>query len=415
MAFYETGTSSSMSDLVTKLHTFATGNSWIEDRLDTGNGISALHKGRCCVSFRWNTGTPLHLAMYQALGFERGVSAVAISAAGTGYAVNDVLTINSGTAVTHATIRVTSIGGGGTVTGILLLTAGIDYSVDPNTPSATTVSPAGGTGCTITCTMNGTNGGDPGQYCDDSGQGLVSNVNTNLAQSRGFFNIGNGAYPSYHFFTNSTGDYIHIVLEYSSGLYRHCGFGSIEKVGDWNGGEYVYGHTHRNTDPTSVVNTCLLDGLFVDTSGSNENEAATIHMEGMANAALPIKWGIMWNSSSGGFPTDRAGNAKVRTPGGFRANLITRGFGWIRSNDANAYMPMVPIGVMYWDTTPAPDNVYFLGFQKDVRMLNMAPWNPGQELTVGSDTWIVFPTVRKQFSAVTDESRNQGIAYKKNT
>lgn len=410
---YQTGTASSMADLVTALFTFLTGDGWTQDELNTGAGKAAIHNGNVFVSFRWNTTTPLHLAIYHALGYGVGLSSFTIAGGGTGYTAGDILTLVGGTKTTAATIKVMAVSSG-VITSARVETAGVAYTVNPGNPVS--VTGGTGTGATFTCTFTGTASGDPGQHCDDSGNGIVSDVNTSLAESRSLHNIGNGPYTSYHFFTDpgSGPVYCHIVLEYSAGLYRHAGFGTLDKVGDWHGGEYCYGHTHRSGTPIATNNTCLLDGAFIDTTGNQEQEGATIRLQSFANMTAAQKWGCCWNSTSAGIANDRAGNAKVRTPGGFRGNMIARSFSWIRSNSANAFVPMVPIAAFYYDTTPSPDDLYLLGFQPDVRALNIAAFSAAQEITIGAETWIVFPTVRKQNLSVTDESRNQGMAYKKN-
>lgn len=67
-----------------------------------------------------------------------------VKVAGTGYSVDDVLTVATGTG---GTFRVTSVDGSGGVTGIIKTASGTGYSsVDG---AATTVAPAGGTGCTL--------------------------------------------------------------------------------------------------------------------------------------------------------------------------------------------------------------------------------------------------------------------------
>ena len=64
---------------------------------------------------------------------------VAVNSGGTGYTVNDILTLAGGTG-TAATVRVTSVAGG-VIDGIAKETGGI-YTVNPSTPN----SPTGGTG-----------------------------------------------------------------------------------------------------------------------------------------------------------------------------------------------------------------------------------------------------------------------------
>ena len=66
------------------------------------------------------------------------------TAAGSGYNVNDILTVAGGTA---GTLRVTSVNSTGGVTGVEINYCGSGYTVGVG--KATTVSPAGGAGCTV--------------------------------------------------------------------------------------------------------------------------------------------------------------------------------------------------------------------------------------------------------------------------
>lgn len=68
------------------------------------------------------------------------VSAAAVSAGGTGYALNDILTVSGGTYVSQTTLQVTGISGS-TITAVTVLQAG-SYSVLPTNP----VSVTGGSG-----------------------------------------------------------------------------------------------------------------------------------------------------------------------------------------------------------------------------------------------------------------------------
>ncbi len=69
------------------------------------------------------------------------LTTAAINTAGTGYTVNDVLTFVSGTFTTAAQVRVSTVGGGGEVTAVAIVTIG-DYTALPTNP----VSVTGGTG-----------------------------------------------------------------------------------------------------------------------------------------------------------------------------------------------------------------------------------------------------------------------------
>lgn len=69
---------------------------------------------------------------------------------GTGYALNDVLTVVGGTG-TAATFTVATLGAGNAVATVTLVTAG-SYTALAANPRTTTVAPAGGTGATLTVT-----------------------------------------------------------------------------------------------------------------------------------------------------------------------------------------------------------------------------------------------------------------------
>lgn len=69
---YETGTATSQQDLIEKLFTFATGQGWTQDQLDTSAKQAALHKNNVYVSFRWDAADAI--SVYQALGYTGGSS-----------------------------------------------------------------------------------------------------------------------------------------------------------------------------------------------------------------------------------------------------------------------------------------------------------------------------------------------------
>ena len=72
---------------------------------------------------------------------------------------------------------------------------------------------------------------------------------------------------------------------------------------------------------------------------------------------------------------------------------------------------MYSIGAYYRD--PNNDRVYLLGYLPNVRGLNIRNFTPGQEVTVGSDTWVMFPLSSKTESFVVNRSGFSGIAHKK--
>lgn len=317
---YETGTATSMSDLLTKINTFAVANGWTSDQLNTGAGQVAIHKSNIYVSFRWNTTTPNTLGIYQALGY--------------------------------------------------------------------------------------TGGNQPGQHPNDSGNGAVSTTDATLAGERSVV-LGNGAFPSYFIFADT--NYLHIVVETTTDIYRHFGFGLLEKIGDWTGGEYCYGQTHLSSgNALSTSSTALLDALHV--GASNRERSSTIHLEALPGMAGASKWGEI-SGNSVAPSNDPAGNARVLVRGGFRGGPVGRQFGFYSGGNTSGLIPMYPIGIYYRNL--ANSNCYWLGYQPAVRGINVRSFTPKQEITIGADTWTVFPVSERTLSATANRTYFQGIAYKK--
>ncbi len=413
---YATGASSTMSDFVTALFSFATTNGWTQLDLDTANGEASMHIGTTLFAqFRWATSSPTSLALYQALGFGHGLAVVdSVAAGGTGYAVDDVLTLSGGSPTTAATVRVLTAPGGVVAT-VEVLSAGIDYGSTPSDPVSTTG--GAGTGCTLNCTFRGTIGSTlPGESCDDSGSGIVTGTDATLSDLRGLADIGSGPYSSHHFFagTNAAGDpYLHVVIEFSSGVARHMGIGHIEKIGNWKGGEYCYGSSNSGASlSTPSTSLCMLDGLFASTGGNTEHRTPTIRMEGFLDQDAAGKWGALWvQTSSSGFLDDSAGNDRQRVQGGYRAGPIAAGLGWNASNVGTAFVPMYDIVCMYWDNVSSPNKVAFMGAQPDVKGVNVKAFTFGEVVTIGSEDWMLFPMSRKGNTGDSNDSLNAGVAY----
>jgi len=79
------------------------------------------------------------------------LTTVAVSAGGSGYLVNDVLTFVGGTFTTAAQVRVATLGGGGAVATVVILTPG-SYTALPTNPVS--VTGGTGTGATFTATWS---------------------------------------------------------------------------------------------------------------------------------------------------------------------------------------------------------------------------------------------------------------------
>ncbi len=259
----------------------------------------------------------------------------------------------------------------------------------------------------------------PGAHTQDSGNGYnnttTNHTNANLLSERCVRDIGNGPFVSYFFFADTTvGDYIHVVVEPTPGMFRHFGFGTLDKRGDnWTGGEYVFGHyqdTSVNATALDPNTQTLLDGI----GGTQDRlRAATVRIAAGLPNQSPAIWGVSAQLASASLLTDTAGNVRRQIHGGYRAGLEARGFGNPAGSFSSGLIPMYSIAARYRD--PSNPRVTMLGYLPNVRALNIRNFAPKQEVVIGSDTWIMFPQSIKTEANIANRSLFSGIAHLKTT
>ena len=248
----------------------------------------------------------------------------------------------------------------------------------------------------------------PHQQTNDSGNGDTT-VPINADRRVNFRSTG--PFTQYYFFAHTDPYYIHIAVEVDAGRYRHFGFGHINKIGTWTGGEYAYGHLWDPGTTQLDLPTGGIHSFMLDTNTSSSSSAATMHAEGLPGEGGTSKWMVIGPGSGG---TDRAGVARIRGVGGMRGGFWSYVLSWVPLSHVNVYKALIPVPVWYVDTAPAPDAWLLLGHQADVALVNMRNLNAADEISVGGVTWVVFPWVRKQYLKVdTEESWNAGVAYRK--
>lgn len=257
-----------------------------------------------------------------------------------------------------------------------------------------------------------TGGNNVGQHPGDSGRGQVTTGA--VTTERRLTSIGDGPYTALTLFSQSTDSpYIHAVLEYSPGLFRHFGCGTIDKIGTWTGGEYVT-HTQWTNSFGGATNNFLWDSRGSQSTTAQGDEKSTMRITGMPNQSGGMTWAV-FSQGTGSLNNDTAGNAVINIRGGATGfdNPEIASYGYVRASANAGYVPMFKIPIYWADTTPAPDTAMLLGYAPDVRIMQMANFTSAQEFSVGADTWKVFPMIRKQVGGSGDRSENAGIAYKK--
>lgn len=253
---------------------------------------------------------------------------------------------------------------------------------------------------------------DPGSHTNDSGQGAVSGSDATLLTGRHIPLLNSTM--TYWFFEDT--NYIHVVVETSSARFIHFGFGTLDKLGTWTGGEYSYS---SRIDPaggpsnlaTRPLSSWLLDGAAGVTSATTVRPfCSVIHMESMPNQTGSGKWAVAWAGGAANTGTDRGGTARANVQGGFRGGPVARIFGRYGGAVTSGLVPMYPI-VCYYDD-PSNARWYEIGRMSDVRGFNVKNFSGGDEIVVGSDTWVVFPARYKTVVSNSGGTRNLGMAYK---
>lgn len=265
-----------------------------------------------------------------------------------------------------------------------------------------------------------TGGNRAGTHPDDSGNGYNgpgTQTDANILTERCVNAIGDGPF-TYHFFENDASPaYIHVAVETAvAGVWRHFGFGEIVKFGgaDWVGGEYCYGHFKSNNSPTVNTESTLLDGGFNggNTSLTSGLRGATLHLEDFPGQPVGSKWGNVTGADADPL-NDTGGTGRTNVIGGHRGSMVSRMFAHFSAGNTSGLIPMVPVDV--WQLDRTANRIVYLGHVEDVRGVNIDDFAAGQEVTIGSDVWVLFPTSKKSTVNDTDRSYNAGIAYRKVT
>ena len=240
-------------------------------------------------------------------------------------------------------------------------------------------------------------------YTSSSPETLPGNHPTSLAPNGSPMVVSelSGAFDSYWFFESDV--YLHVVVEVSDKLFRHFGFGEIEKIGAWTGGEYSYGHLwgQGSTVISAMGNTGHkppFDPPFAGGGTAEKNNSLAIYGTKTSGAALPgggtsspiIKWyraAYQAVNDGDGVPCGQL------LPGGWRntpyAHMLSIG-----ASDLNGFQALAPIPLFINDTSTTPDVDYLMGHIPDIRLVNVGALNIGQEYTIGGETWIPFPMGR---------------------
>lgn len=226
------------------------------------------------------------------------------------------------------------------------------------------------------------------------------------ANTFGRFEAIPGPHTAYYLFGNgSSPRYIHCVVEVSSGIYSHWHFGTVEKFGTYTGGGYCTSLIWSGAVSTSRP-------PFASAGAAGGPPMTSVHAQwfrtdGVLGAGSPNwtrEFGPMQNSSQ---------VANLRAP---ESNLWLGGLMPITQRTI-----LAPIFLRKNLTVSVPGRNVLLGRVQDTRLVSMEFHSGGDEITIGSDVWKIFPPRAKNTLPVdntmttftTTSSGYHGLAFRK--
>lgn len=253
--------------------------------------------------------------------------------------------------------------------------------------------------------------------------GADANAQTNDLGRFGYVTDVVPPYTSHHFFegTGPNGPYFYCALEITPGQYRHFGIGVLDKTGAgaWTGGDFFFG-TVWSLLAGSSNGLVTQDSLPFDDFGQVELAlgGSGIKPSTYVRGTFPgnsVGWGVVASGPTSTNIHIRAGVVQ-RTPYG-NAGLNNGGpqFGLMRNGPVTG-PNVTPLIRAHCFIDRGSLFFSYIGEPPGYRHVDMTLLNAGDEITLGSETWKVFPIIRKSLvtgPAGVAHSSKYGVAYRK--
>lgn len=276
-----------------------------------------------------------------------------------------------------------------------------------------------------------------------------ANATANLGDSAAHFPNMEYNIDQWHIFSDpaSGNDYIHVVYQFSNGVdqkvFGHFSFGEVDRHGMTHGGvAYASGHPCRGFNPTNTSqrnsatdanagNYARVQRIFTGRLGWSWSDYfvrnSTCYMISPTDPVFPDlpTWpqaDILYDharlldtygpTSTSFAPNDgdwRSQNAKMN------AQVM-----YATSHPYSGGISLGPLPMLIANTTSQSSTLQFVtpGSFPNVRVCNLSSFLEGDEVTYGSDTWMLFPMLCKKPRSTLGEqyvvsSGEFGFAYKK--
>lgn len=207
-----------------------------------------------------------------------------------------------------------------------------------------------------------------------------------------------GPLAAYHFFADA--DYVHVVVEQIAGAFRHFHFGRAELIGGVLAADYVTG-----MEPNHAASYCWQETISQHHFPFNSDVSfAGGYFSRLYSDVDTAGWrhfNYAWTALQRAYGINRT----LGPWSGLMANP--------QPNDFNGGQILLPIHLF---VERASSLYTHIGTVRDLRYINIQQLQPGQEITLGADTWKVFPWHEKHPWNTNDglpSSGYYGWAYRK--
>lgn len=235
--------------------------------------------------------------------------------------------------------------------------------------------------------------------------GTAYNLQTGYAGNYSYSNLGAGPYTNVFMFAdNSPSEHVYIAVELAGGIFRHIAFGMADKLGTWTGGTF-FDATYWRLDGLGPNWNSFNRSLFDWASGTGlyGGMRCDIAADGKTNAWALFHAGATYRAFTG------LSGGQSNQPGG--TGYMTTQF---YNRNAAPFSGQITVGTIRADVLRTGGLYSPACTFPNIRYLTMERYAPGQEITIGSDVWKVFPMCRKGVgSGLLQYSDNHAYAYKK--
>ncbi len=260
---------------------------------------------------------------------------------------------------------------------------------------------------------------DPGPYiltyAHDAyvaGNGTENQANGNTkTKSNGLA----GPYQAYHFFTDNgdTPPYLYVVVETGSGTFKHFGIGKLESMGALNTGAFAHGcnWNYSTSSNPPYVSQADYSGHAVPfdcvTSSGYNNVGTAVRAD---SDGIAPHWFYDYNSTTN---LQLSGGVRGTSDPTTASSPIPMLYGIMTTGASSRTGRTILEPCLVAGARPS-GQFSLLGWPPNIRWVDLKYLDPGATLTLGTDTWKVFPVIRKNGTNGQPNSARYGYAYKVN-